>query len=146
MTRAILFLTILLLSLSTAWAYQPIDLSLHGSNLKKASFVIRYKFEQKTRKNWQSSTYVEREKFLTEWYAEQKEKDKKLRLEEKEDARKERELEKSKKTERKRLANLEKSNARVMKEEHKSKKILKKNVDHNFKQMEKELKMLQRSK
>ncbi len=42
----------------------------HGEDLTRADFPVRYKFLQRTGIEWQSSTYEQREDFLTKWYEE----------------------------------------------------------------------------
>ena len=44
----------------------------HGKELKSAPFVIRYKFQNATGSEWKDSTYDQRKKFLTKWYADLK--------------------------------------------------------------------------
>jgi len=146
MSKVILFLSIFLLTSSLSWAYQSVDLSQHGTNLMNASFVIRYKFEQKMHKSWQTSTYKERKEFLSHWYAQQIVEEKKVRLQDKEDEKREREIQKAKKEERKRLALLAKADERVRIDEHKDKRNSKKKIDRAVKQMEKDIKALQNAK
>ncbi len=141
MTKAALYLLVFLLTSSVAWAYQPPDLSQHGSNLKNVSFPIRYKFEQKYGKEWSSSTYVQRKKFLTYWYEEKVKQEKLDRLKNKEISRREKEIAKNKKNESKRLARLAKDDAKVIVNEHKDKKRSKKKIDRAESVMQKEIRM-----
>lgn len=128
------------------WADPPIDLSSHGTNLKQASFVIRYKFEQKYKKSWQASSYAERKKFLTDWYVLERKKHKAESLRQKEEARKDRELQKAKKAEQKRLNNLAKGYEKERLDEQRNKRLSKKHIDRSVKDMERELRMLRKNK
>ena len=63
-----------------AMAARKINLEpLHGKDLKKADFVLRYKFAKMTHMAWEKSTYEQRKAFLERWYQNE---EKQARLEE----------------------------------------------------------------
>lgn len=65
----VLFLLCVMCSAPQIWAAEIKFLeSQHGKNLDKADFIVRYKFEQKTKKSWDESTYDDRLEFLEIWH------------------------------------------------------------------------------
>jgi hypothetical protein len=144
--KSFLFIFLLSSSIVHALNQQKIDLSEHGADLKKAPFVVRYKFDKKYHKDWQHSTYQEREVFLTEWYYQQIEHKKTLDSQKEKELNAAKALEIERKLEKKRLAAIEKANKMAAKEEYLSKKVGRTNINRQAKEMKRELETLQGQK
>ncbi len=143
MNKLKFFFIVCFLVSTVALAKENLDLSGHGADLMKASYPMRYKFENSSHKSWMKSTYEERQEFLTNWYIEEKGNQKRSQIQARKENRDILQLEKERETEKKVLAKKIKDREKEKKQELKVARNEKESLDKMAKAQQRQLHKLQ---
>ncbi len=129
---------------SLGLAYEKINLSEHGQDLTRATFLVRYNFSKTYGKDWTASSYAERKTFLTDWHRKLMADEKKTKIANKEEARLAREKQKAQLEQRKKESIRLKALAREEIDEDRNFNQRKRNLDLMVRDQERTLQQLQR--
>ena len=146
MNKVKFILIIFVLSASIALAKEQVDLSEHGVDLMKASFPIRYKFENVYHKTWLRSTLDQRKDFLTNWHIEENEAIKKARTQAVQEAKQNRLIQKEKEIAEKIEQNRIRTQERADREKEKKLRAEKREFDKKVREEQRALQRMQSDK